>query len=73
MKTGSVSRANTLQHKVKPLKDLSTEQLKLELATRGIYKGKTKQELQNLLDMEMHGMQRVPALVINNSKMPPKN
>ena len=72
LKHGSVTRVNTLLHKVKPLKDLSPEQLQRELAARGIYNGKIKQELKNLLDMEMHGMQRVPALLINNPKKPLK-
>ena len=52
--------------KAKPLNGLSREQLEQELAARGIFSGKSKQELQSLLDMEMHGIQRVPTLFVNN-------
>ena len=37
---------------------------------RGIYDGKTKQELQAKLDMELHGIQRVPALLVHTPDVP---
>jgi len=65
---GAVARRHSLQLKAKPLKALTKQQLEEELASRRIYEGKTKQELQDLLTREMHGMQRVPALIMNNPK-----
>ena len=35
------------------------------MGTHGIYNGNTKQELQAKLDIELHGIQRVPALLVN--------
>lgn len=65
---GAVSKTNTLQLKLKPLKNLSRDDLERELASRQIYDGNTKQDLQKLLDQEMHGIQRVPALLVNCPK-----
>ena len=65
MKLGTVSRANSIKQKLKPLSSLSKKELEKELGARGIYDGNTKQELQAKLDMELHGIQRVPALLVN--------
>ena len=56
--------------KAKPLQGLTKQQLEEELTSRHVYEGKTKQDLQELLTKEMHGIQRVPALITNN---PEKN
>jgi len=64
--SGSVARRKSIQQKAKPLKDLTKQELEEELGSRGIYDGKTKLELQNLLNDEMCGIQRVPALLFNN-------
>ena len=66
---GTVSRINALQNKIKPLSGLTREELERELAARKIYDGKTKKELQHLLDQEMHGIQRLPALLINDPQV----
>lgn len=73
MKLGTVSRANSIKQKLKPLSNLSKKQLEKELGARGIYDGKTKQELQAKLDMELHGIQRVPALLVHTPDEPLKN
>ena len=39
-----------------------------ELAARGIYHGNSKQDLQKLLDEEIHGIHRLPALLLTNSQ-----
>ena len=73
MKPGTVSRANSVKQKLKPLSNLSKKQLEKELGARGIYDGKTKQELQAKLDMELHGIQRVPALLVHTPDIPLKH
>ena len=73
MKLGTVSRANSIKQKLKPLSNLSKMQLEKELGARGIYDGKTKQELQAKLDMELHGIQRVPALLVHTPNVALKN
>jgi hypothetical protein len=70
MKLGTVSRANSVKQKLKPLRNLSKKQLEKELGARGIYDGKTKQELQTKLEMELHGIQRVPALLVHTPDVP---
>ena len=67
---GAVARRHSLQMKAKPLQGLTKQQLEEELTSRHVYEGKTKQDLQDLLTKEMHGIQRVPALITNN---PEKN
>ena len=47
MKPGTVSRSNTMNLKIKPINSLSRQQLEQELGARGIFTGKTKQELQS--------------------------
>ena len=41
-----------------------------QLSARGIYKGKTKEELQNLAKEELHGVQRIPALLFEDPTIP---
>ena len=66
MMSGTVSRINALQNKVNALSGLTRGELARELAARCIYNGNTKKELQHLLDQKRHGIQRLPALLINN-------
>ena len=66
MKPGTAASSNSLKQKSKPVGGLTKEQLGREMAARGVFYGRTKQELQHLLDMELHGIQRVPALLVND-------
>ena len=66
MKPGTISKRNTIKGKTKPLACLSKNDLEKELAARGIYHGNSKQDLQKLLDEEMHGVHRLPALLLTN-------
>ena len=45
------------------------DKLVRELSTRGIYEGKTKEQLQNLLK-ELHGIECVPAILYQNPTLP---
>lgn len=45
---------------------MKKEELENELIGQGLYEGRTKKQLQNLLDEEMHGVNRVPALLFRN-------
>ena len=63
---GAIARRNSVLLKPKPLSDLDRKELEQELASRGVFEGKTKQELQKLLTKEMQGKQRVPALLYNH-------
>ena len=63
---GPIGKRNTLLQKPKPFSALTREELESELAGREIYEGKTKKELQNLLDENLHGVSRVPALLFTN-------
>ena len=45
---------------------MKKKELEEELGGRGIYEGSTKPELQNLLDEDLHGVSRVPALLFTN-------
>ena len=62
---GALGRKNSLAKLRKPLKGLNKESLIAELSSRGIYQGDNKRELDELLTEEMHGVQRVPALLFN--------
>ena len=53
---GPIGKRNTLLQKPKPFSALTREELESELAGREIYEGKTKKELQNLLDENLHGV-----------------
>lgn len=66
MMQGAVTRKNTLLKKAKPLEGLTKQELEQELASRSIYEGKNKHELQDLLVEKMAGQKRIPALVVNN-------
>lgn len=65
MLKGSIARRNTLKFKPKPLSGLQRKDLEEELASREVFEGKNKKELENLLAKEMKGKQRVPALLFN--------
>ena len=54
----------------KPFQELSKDGLTGELSTRSIYEGNTKEELQNLLKDELHGVQRVPAVLHPSPNLP---
>jgi len=62
---GTVARRNSYLNKPKPLNGLSIQELEQELASRNIYEGKNKADLQELLVKALQGKQRVPALLIN--------
>ena len=63
---GPLGKRNSLFQQPKPFGRMKKEELDNELSGRGIYEGKTKKQLQNLLDEEMHGVSRVPALLFRN-------
>lgn len=63
---GPIGKRNSLHLKPKAFSSLQKLELELELGERGIYEGKTKKELQLLLDESLHGVRRVPALLYNN-------
>ena len=67
---GPYRKKNSLQKSNKPFQDLMRNDLVKELSVRGIYEGKTKEELQNLLKEELHGVQRVPALLFEDPTIP---
>ncbi len=67
---GLYGKKNCLKKASKPFQDLNKYELIRELSARGIYEGNTKEELQNLLKEELHGVQRVPALLYPNPEVP---
>ena len=73
MRSGTVSRQNTVRGMTKPLACLSRAQLEKELGARGIYEGRTKKYLEHLLAEKMHEIQRLPALLVNNPQTPLKD
>jgi hypothetical protein len=66
---GPHGKKNSFEKANKPFQDLSRDQLIRELSARGIYEGNTKEELQNLLKKELHGVQHVPALLHPNPEV----
>ena len=67
---GPYGKKKSLQKANKPFQDLTKDELIRELSARGIYEGNRKEELQNLLKEELHGVQRVPALLYQNPDLP---
>ena len=67
---GPLGKKNSLHQANKPFQDLKKDELTRELSGRGIHEGETKEELQNLLKEELHGVQRVPALLYQNPTLP---
>jgi hypothetical protein len=67
---GPYGKKYSLQKVNKPFHSLTKDELSTELSARGIYEGNTKEELQNLLKDELHGVQRVPALLYPNPNLP---
>jgi len=63
---GPIGKRNSLLQKPKPFTALQKPELELELAGRGIYDGKTKKEMQKLLEEDLHGVSRVPALLFSS-------
>ena len=63
---GPLGRKNSLAKAPKPFQKLKKDELIRELNARGIYEGESKKELEKLLTEELHGVQRVPALLYNN-------
>ena len=63
---GPYGKKYSLQNINKPFQDLTKDELIGELSARGIYEGNTKEELRTLLKEELHGVQRVPALMYHN-------
>ena len=63
---GAIGKRNSLLQKPKPFNALTRQELELELGGRGIFEGNNKKELQDLLDENLHGVSRVPALLFNS-------
>jgi len=53
---GPIGKRNSLLQKPKPFTVLQKPELELELAEKGIYDGKTKKEMQKLLEEDLHGV-----------------
>lgn len=67
---GPIQKRNSLLQKPKPFTALQKPELELELGGRGIYDGKTKKEMQKLLEEDLHGVSRVPALLSSPQSSP---
>ncbi len=67
---GPLGKKNSFHQANKPFQDLKKDELTRELSGRGIHEGEAKEELQNLLKEELHGVQRVPALLYQNPTLP---
>jgi len=63
---GPIGKRNSLLHKPKPFTALQKPELELELAGRGIYDGKTKKDMQKLLEEDLHGVSQVPELLYSS-------
>ncbi|CAB4002167.1 Hypothetical predicted protein [Paramuricea clavata] len=63
---GAISRQKTLAGNSKPVHQLKKPELLQELNSRKIYEGETQEDLKRLLTDELHGVQRVPALLYTN-------
>ena len=59
-------KANSLAKSNKPFQGLTKSNLIRELNARLIYAGEKKKELNDLLKDELHGVQRVPALLFTS-------
>jgi hypothetical protein len=62
---GPIGQKKSLERNNKPFAKLSKQELIRELSGRGIYEGNRKDELEKLLTEELHGIQRVPALLFH--------
>ena len=67
---GPYGKTFSIQKRNKPFQNLTKDELVRELSARRIYKGKTKEQLQNLLKEELDGVQRVPAILYQNPTLP---
>ena len=63
---GPIGKRNSLLLKPKSFSVLQKSESELEVGGRGIYEGKTKKELNILLDESLYGVRRMPALLYNN-------
>ena len=63
---GPHGKANSLAKSNKPFHGLTKPNLIRELNARSIYEGEKKKELEDLLKDELHGVQRVPALLFTS-------
>ena len=63
---GPLGKANSLAMSNKPFQGLTKNSLIHELNARAIYEGDKKKELEDLLKEELHGVQRVPALLFTS-------
>ena len=63
---GAIALRKTLEGKDKPVHQLKKAELLKELNSRKIYGGDKQEELRKLLLDELHGVQRVPALLFTN-------
>ena len=63
---GPYGKANSLAKSNKPFQGLTKSNLIRELNARSIYEGEKKKELNDLLKDELHGVQRVPALLFTS-------
>ena len=63
---GTHGKANSLAKSNKPFHGLTKPNLIRELNARSIYEGEKKKELEDLLKDELHGVQRVPALLFTS-------
>ena len=63
---GPCGKANSIAKSNKPLQGLTKQNLIRELNARSIYDGEKKRELEEILKTELHGVQRVPALLFPN-------
>ena len=65
---GAIARRNSMLYKAKPLHSLSRPDLERELASREVFDSGSVKHLQGMLDKQMCGQQRVPALLFNCPK-----
>ena len=63
---GAIARRKTMAGNNKPVYQLKKAELLQELNSRKIYEGEKQEELKKLLVDELHGVQRVPALLFTN-------
>jgi hypothetical protein len=64
---GAIARQKTLEGNNKPLHQLKKAELQKELnSSRKVYEGETVDDMKKLLTDELHGVQRVPALLYPN-------
>jgi hypothetical protein len=63
---GAIAHHKTLEGDNKPLHQMKKAELQKELNSRKIYEGEMLDNMKKLLTDELHGVQRVPALLYTN-------